>query len=179
MRVNQSIDDPTFLQLNDRSSELPFCCKRGHSAILPSTQFFPVHAVPNAELTGSILRNRSGLPLAMSRSRALGMSAGHRAEPWAAARHDACNQFRVRWIRLRREVGSGKGRRDWPARRDRVETSDGLTVVVDLATNSAMAAEEMNRRQPISTLGSSPVRRSLSMVLREMPPRSFRASWIE
>ena len=40
MRVNQSIDDPTFLQLNDRSSELPFCCKRGHSAILPSLQFF-------------------------------------------------------------------------------------------------------------------------------------------
>ena len=38
MRVNQSIDDPTFLQLNDRSSELPFCCKRGHSAILPSFQ---------------------------------------------------------------------------------------------------------------------------------------------
>jgi len=40
VRVNQSIDDPTFLQLNDRSSELPFCCKRGHSAILPSLQFF-------------------------------------------------------------------------------------------------------------------------------------------
>ena len=41
MRVNQSIDDPTFLQLNDRSSELPFCCKRGHSAILPPLQFPP------------------------------------------------------------------------------------------------------------------------------------------
>jgi hypothetical protein len=36
--VNEGIDDPTFLQLNDRSSELPFCCKRGHSAILPLTQ---------------------------------------------------------------------------------------------------------------------------------------------
>jgi len=45
--------------------------------------------------------------------------------------------------------------------RDRVETSDGLTVVVDLVMNSAMAAEEMNRRHPIRTLGSSPVRRSL------------------
>ena len=33
--VNEGIDDPTILQLNDRSSELPFCCKRGHSAILP------------------------------------------------------------------------------------------------------------------------------------------------
>jgi hypothetical protein len=50
---------------------------------------------------------------------------------------------------------------DWPARRDRVEASDGLTVVVDLATNSAIAADEMNRRQPITTLASSPVRRSL------------------
>jgi len=45
--------------------------------------------------------------------------------------------------------------------RDRAETNDGLTVVVALATYSAMAAEEMNRRQPIRTLGSSPVRRSL------------------
>src|SRR5205807_5472124 len=37
----KAFDDPTFLQLNDRSSELPFCCKRGHSAILPSTQYLP------------------------------------------------------------------------------------------------------------------------------------------
>src|SRR5437588_4614463 len=49
VRVNQSIDDPRFLQLNDRSSELPFCCKRGHSAILPShTNSFPVLAAPAA-----------------------------------------------------------------------------------------------------------------------------------
>src|SRR5437868_2314521 len=86
------------------------------------------------------------------------MSAGQRAELRPAVCHHAWNQFRVRWARLRREVGSGKGRRDWPARRDRVEVSDGLTVVVDLAMNSAMTAEEMNRRQPITTLGSSPVR---------------------
>lgn len=37
-------DDAAILQ-NDSSSEMPFCCKRGHSAILPSrTHFFPVHA---------------------------------------------------------------------------------------------------------------------------------------
>jgi hypothetical protein len=34
-------DDLTILQQNGRSSELPFCCKRGHSAILPSNQFLP------------------------------------------------------------------------------------------------------------------------------------------
>ena len=79
----------------------------------------------------------------------------------ADTNHEAWNQFRVRWARLRREVGNGKGRREWPASRDRVEASDGLTVVVDLAMNSAMAAEEMNRRQAITTLASSPVRRSL------------------
>src|SRR2546429_5357543 len=73
------------------------------------------------------------------------MSAGQRAELWATVRQSAWNQFRVRWARLRREVGSGKGRRDWPARRDRVEASDGLMVVVDLATNSAMAADAGSR----------------------------------
>ena len=40
-------DDAAILQQYDSSSELPICCKRGHSAILPSrTHFFPVHAAP-------------------------------------------------------------------------------------------------------------------------------------
>lgn len=78
----------------------------------------------------------------------------------ADANHDAWNQFRARTVRLRRGVGSGKGRAAWPGSRDRVEASDGLTVVVDLAMSSAIAAGEMNRRQPMTTLASSPVRRS-------------------
>jgi hypothetical protein len=56
--------------------------------------------------------------------------------------HPAWNQFRVRWSRPRREVGSGNGRRDWPARRDLWRLATRLTVVVDLATNAAVAAEE-------------------------------------
>jgi hypothetical protein len=47
----------------------------------------------------------------------------------------------------------------WPVRRDRVEASDGLMVVVDLATSSAIAVGEMKRLQPMTTLASSPVRR--------------------
>ena len=33
--------DPTVLQQNGSSSELRFCCKRGHPAILPSHQILP------------------------------------------------------------------------------------------------------------------------------------------
>ena len=40
-----------------------------------------------------------------------------------------------------------------------MEASEGLMVVVDLATSSAIAAEEMKRRQPMTTLASCPVRR--------------------
>ena len=85
----------------------------------------------------------------------LTMSAEPRAERCAAERHPAWNQCPARWARRRREVGRGKGSRDWPARRDRAETNDGLTVVVDLATYSAIAAEEMNRRQRSRFLESS------------------------
>jgi hypothetical protein len=43
-------------------------------------------------------------------------------------------------------------------RHDRVDASDGLMVVVDLATNSAIAAGEMKRRQPMTTLAGGPHR---------------------
>ena len=41
-----------------------------------------------------------------------------------------------------------RGRIAWADSRDRVEASDGLMVVVELATSSALAAGEMKRRQP-------------------------------
>lgn len=39
--VIESTDDGTILQQNGRSSELSFCCIRGHFAILPLTQILP------------------------------------------------------------------------------------------------------------------------------------------
>jgi hypothetical protein len=42
--------------------------------------------------------------------------------------------------------------------RDRVEARAGLTLVVDRVISSVIAAAEMNRRQPMMTLASSPDR---------------------
>jgi len=41
---------------------------------------------------------------------------------------------------------------------DRVEARAGLTLVVDRVMSSVIAAAEMNRRQPMTTLASSPDR---------------------
>jgi len=41
------------------------------------------------------------------------------------------------------------GRAAWLVRRDRVEARAGLTVMVDLAMRSSMAAREMQPRKPV------------------------------
>jgi hypothetical protein len=44
--------------------------------------------------------------------------------------------------------------------RDRAQSLDGLTLVVDLSMSSVIAEAAMNRRQPRTTLGRFPERRS-------------------
>ena len=142
-----------------RSSELPFCCKRGHSAILPS-HHFPSPARSSRCECGPSYPKRRNLPAGDA---APDLHTTDLASELPVAEPDrsqrAWDQFRARTLRLRRDVGNGRGRTAWAVRRDRVEASDGLIVVVDLATSSAIAAGEMKRRQPMTTLASSPVRR--------------------
>lgn len=72
-----------------------FCCKRGHSAILPSTQS-PTRARSAHDAT-RMLNAPSYVWSACGESgSATTMSAGHRANPWAAVSDHAWNQFRVR-----------------------------------------------------------------------------------
>src|SRR5438876_398874 len=52
--------------------------------------------------------------------------------------------------------GKGRGRAPWRFLHDRVEARAGLTLVVDRVMSSVIAAAEMNRRQPMTTLASSP-----------------------
>src|SRR5262245_34996399 len=85
----------------------------------PQSNFFPAHAALAAQPACRILRCGSRLLLAVSLGRLLTMLAARGAELSGATRHRAWNQFRVRGHRLRREEGSGKGSRDWPAWRDR------------------------------------------------------------
>lgn len=54
--------------------------------------------------------------------------------------------------------GSGRGSARWLLARDRASSSEGLMRVVDLSISSVMAAPEMKRRHPSTTLGRLPSR---------------------
>jgi hypothetical protein len=53
-----------------------------------------------------------------------------------------------------------KGRDVWADTRERAQSLEGLTLVVDFSMSSAIAVAAMNRRQPSTTLGRLPERRS-------------------
>jgi hypothetical protein len=53
-----------------------------------------------------------------------------------------------------------KGRDVWAEMRERAQSLEGLTLVVDFSMSSAIAVAAMNRRQPRTTLGRLPDRRS-------------------
>lgn len=53
-----------------------------------------------------------------------------------------------------------KGRVFCADMRDRAQSLDGLTLVVDFSMSSAIAVAAMKRRQPRTTLGRLPERRS-------------------
>jgi hypothetical protein len=55
----------------------------------------------------------------------------------------------------------------------------GAAVVLLSAMNAAMARAEMNRRRPIGTLASAPLRNRSYKVLRAMPPNNARACSID
>jgi hypothetical protein len=57
--VSGSADDPAVLQQNSRASELRFCCKCGHAAILPSHQFLRARSPPGANDASDLLRQIS------------------------------------------------------------------------------------------------------------------------
>ena len=145
--------DGAILQQHGRPSELPFCCKRGHSAILPYLQFLP--AACSSRFASGVWKSWGPVSL------------GSNAEAESHAMDIACRACRgvgrqgplrcmrsipsLRSLALTGRMGA-TGRTAWAVRRHRVEASDGLKVVVDLAMSSAKATGEMKRRQPVSAL---------------------------
>ncbi len=125
-RGNESTDDGTIFQQNGRSSELTICCIRGHSAILPSHQFF-LHACRWLRASSVLNRPREiSSAFDTAPTPTLSMSPKDRAVVWADTNQAAWNQFRVRRVRPRRDVGSGKGRAVRPVRRFVLRVATGL-----------------------------------------------------